>query len=562
MVVNKPTAYSYVQVENERLQCFNDDLHAHLTYLQDSHQHQAAIIKKLRTGQEEVSITAPSQFCPANPPNMLTQYATPQHPETILSTEDAVQFRHQGTKKLRTGEEKVEPSECSGWPAPRGLSDLSTAQYQYANTILSTDVPAEFRNIGETEFPVQSVGHGKNHGLLADMWRAACEDQLSAPNSGEIASGPIDLSNIDNDLFEIDTSLIDPSHGSSHSSSAGSAFGSGSGACQSNQSTPSAGVCLSEYKQTQKQSSLLKAFSTNLANTYTAWIGDHNAVSVMVLIGLCVLSVASRQLCDHQANVLDIVLDRYGYHWKVLGVLALLLSIACSNEICIKWMHQHVARFLMQAFSSFGVTQFPRDLPQWQGQLVSTFRTPVSIGCFSVIVFHLSAGHLIDASQVLLATAGLLVAHIPPHDHATVVTRRKVTTVSIAPIFLTISTLRASGYFSGTTVLIALSDPMHHWHGIFLYPITGAIIHDSVWAYANESFLMNAIIFLDPQATGAMRVAVVMSTVLSFVVCTSKILLLSHLPCDSQSKASLCEDATSIDVPPKLGSTNSSTDMK
>ena len=137
-----------------------------------------------------------------------------------------------------------------------------------------------------------------------------------------------------------------------------------------------------------------------------------------------------------------------------------------------------------------------------------------------------------------------------------------MTTVSIAPIFLTISTLRASGYFSGTTVLIALSDPMHHWHGIFLYPITGAIIHDSVWAYANESFLMNAIIFLDPQATGAMRVAVVMSTVLSFVVCTSKILLLSHLPCDSQSKASLCEDATSIDVPPKLGSTNSSTDVK
>ena len=153
------------------------------------------------------------------------------------------------------------------------------------------------------------------------------------------------------------------------------------------------------------------------------------------------------------------------------------------------------------------------------------------------ISFHLSAGR--DTLGMRLASALVPIAIIisvrmAPSDgtkHQVLCWRRVVFATVMTPIHFALGPVRASGKLEGTG-----------WPVLMVFPVTGAMLHESVAIHLAEIFFLNAVLFLDPATSNAKRIGVTIATLLSFAVITIKILVLWQLPCSTELGSSECED--------------------
>jgi len=242
----------------------------------------------------------------------------------------------------------------------------------------------------------------------------------------------------------------------------------------------------------------------------------------------CAFTGGIRFFVEQNPDMLDGLLAQDDHkHWRILGLLMMFASIICY------WPPRMLATRLK-------VLQLPEE---WRPQMASDYQTLFTVLCALGISFHLSAGR--DTLGMRLAAAlvpigGILSVRAAPSDstkHQVLCWRRVILAMVITPIHFALGPVRASGKLEGAG-----------WPALMVFPMTGAMLHESVAMHLVEIFFLNAVHFLDPATSNAKRIGVTIATLLSFAVVTIKILVLWRLPCSTELASSECEDLDTASI--------------
>jgi len=181
--------------------------------------------------------------------------------------------------------------------------------------------------------------------------------------------------------------------------------------------------------------------------------------------------------------------------------------------------------------SVFDLLQAPKE---WRGQFAIHYQTlAIMLFCLAIL-FHLSAGMKMAAFQAVVPTCVLIDLLLTPCSLEGFQRRRNLVVLVMVPVHFLTAPLRASGQLEGAG-----------WPAVMLFPVTGALLHDSVGIQMAEALLLNAMLLADTeQTTNGLRVVSLISTLLGFIVLLAKILLLHHLPFNQELDGGSGPDAS------------------
>ena len=220
----------------------------------------------------------------------------------------------------------------------------------------------------------------------------------------------------------------------------------------------------------------------------------------------CALTFGIRRFVETSPEMVDGILAPNAHpQWRFVALLTLFASFVCYRP--------------PQTLNSyFNMLQVPQE---WQGQMAGHYRNLAGCLCTLSIAYHLSAeSEFFLPPQALVPFATLVDIFTAECSRDSFSRRRKVLMMVMTPIHLVTTPLRLSGQIKGTV-----------WPAIMIFPVTGALLNDSVGVHLAESLFMTALVIVDPaQTTNSIRIGAVLMVLFSLVVLMCKIVLFWHLP--------------------------------
>ena len=240
----------------------------------------------------------------------------------------------------------------------------------------------------------------------------------------------------------------------------------------------------------------------------------------------CGLTYGIRRFVESSPEMFDGILSPEAHtQWRLVALVTLFAAFVC---------YRPPKTFV----ASFARLEVPDE---WRGQMAVQYQTLVYGICMLSFGFHLSAGDTRAASQALLPACVFLDNWMASCTLQAFQRRRRLWMCIMGPIHIATIPLRASRPMSGAA-----------WPATMLFPVTGALLHDSVTTHLAEALFMNALIFVDTSmSSNALRIAASISTLFSLVVLLVKILMFSRLPCHIR----LDDDATQLTAKASCGET-------
>lgn len=250
----------------------------------------------------------------------------------------------------------------------------------------------------------------------------------------------------------------------------------------------------------------------------------------------CGLTYGIRRFVESSPEMFDGILAPEAHtQWRLVALVTLFAAFVCY------WPPKTFV-------ASFARLEVPEE---WRGQMAVHYQTLMYGICTLSIGFHLSAGDARAASQALVPACVLLDSWVSTCTLQAFQRRRRLMMCIMGPIHIATIPLRASRPLSGAA-----------WPATMLFPVTGALLHDSVTTHLAEALFMNALIFVDTSmSNNALRIAAAISTLFSLVVLLVKIMMFSKLPCQDNkldddaaqltAKAS-CAETCDIEQSPSL----------